>query len=220
MTNDEKLCAVEKMLSGYGYDFKNKSILCRAITLSSSNLPDNQTLEFLGDAVVELCVTEHIFDIDGDEGALTIRRSELVSDKSLTLVSQKLGLEKLLIKSGGDKNNKKAVPSSYEAIVGAVYLDGGFLSAKNFVEKTLNFNCAVKTENYKGELQEYLQGKKLPLPEYFPKGVETTCGGMQTAVARVSGKEYEGRALRIKDAEQLAARSALEDIKNSDNTVI
>ena len=116
-----------------GYKFKNKNLLQRAFTLASFDAENNnEALEFFGDAVLEFIVSESIFSVDADEGELTERRKSLVCDKSLERVSRALGLDKFLIKDAGDTRNKKAVPSVYEAVTAAIYLDGGMEKAKKF----------------------------------------------------------------------------------------
>ena len=124
-----------------GYTFKDKNLLKRALTLASANRDDNnQLLEFFGDAVLEFIVSERIFDEGSTEGALTERRKSLVADSALTPVSERLGLDGFLIRGKHDVNNKKAVPSAYEAIVAAIYLDGGMDEARKFVLSTLDFS--------------------------------------------------------------------------------
>ena len=123
-----------------GYRFKDRMLLMRALTLASyDNKSCNETLEFFGDAIIEFIVSEKIFALDADEGELTERRKDVVSDAALTPISKRLKLDENLIKGEGDNRNKKAVPSVYEAIVAAIYLDGGMDAAKEFVLSTLDF---------------------------------------------------------------------------------
>lgn len=151
----------EEVERNLNYVFKDKTLLERALTLPSADISNNnQTFEFFGDAILEFLVSEKIFDENASEGSMTERRKTLVSDKALAPVSQKLGLDKALIRSKYDDNNRKAVPSVYEAVVAAVYLDGGIEAARKFVFSTLDFSKKIKTGNYKGELQEALQDRK------------------------------------------------------------
>lgn len=196
-----------------GYTFKDKKLLQRALTVASASEDNNQLLEFFGDAILEFIVSERIFSEAGSEGELTERRKTLVSDEALTPVSKKLGLDKLLILGKNDINNKKAVPSAYEAVTAAIYLDGGMIAAKKFVLSTLDF-CAVTTMvNYKGKLQELLQGIGNPLPEYK----NTDIGNAQKHRFKVTitlfGNTFCGEADSVKQAEQLAAKNALEYIE-------
>lgn len=198
-----------------GYTFKDKDLLKRALTLSSAADENNQQLEFFGDAVLEFIVSEKLFSEGGSEGTLTDRRKALVADSALAPVSLKLGLDKLLIRGKNDSNNKKAVPSAYEAVIAAIYLDGGMEAAKSFVLNTLDFSDIGKSENYKGRLQEALQGGGLPCPEYIREDIGTPQYHEFIVKVTVFGRTFEGRADNSKTAEQLAAKSALEYINSN-----
>lgn len=200
-----------------GYTFKDKNLLRRAITLASAdNGFNNQTLEFFGDSVIGFIVAESIFDVNSDEGKLTERKKALVSDKALKPVSRRLGLDKALIKSTGDTNNKKAVPSAYEAVVAAIYLDGGMDAARAFVKSTLDFS--VKAEpDYKSELQILLQKSKLPLPDYdkSTKDIGTAQSPKSRCKIKINGKTFTGTAENKQQAQKNAAKSALESLKGN-----
>lgn len=196
-----------------GYKFKNKNLLQRAFTLASFDAENNnEALEFFGDAVLEFIVSESIFSVDADEGELTERRKSLVCDKSLERVSRALGLDKFLIKDAGDTRNKKAVPSVYEAVTAAIYLDGGMDKAKKFVLRTLDFGFRATEKNYKGELQEALQKRGCGCPEYNV----TDCGTPQNpkffAKVGVIGKTFTGEGGSKQQAERQAAKNALESL--------
>ena len=199
-----------------GYTFKDKELLKRAFTLSSySRTQNNQTLEFFGDAILEFIVSERIFSESGSEGALTDRRKSIVSDTALTPVSEKLGLDKLLLRGKNDTGNKKAVPSAYEALVAAIYLDGGMDEARRFVLSTLDFSPREEV-NFKGKLQEYLQSFGKPCPEYGREDIGTERSHKFKATLRLFGKKFEGVADRAADAEQLAAEAALKFIESNE----
>ena len=205
---------VEEILK---YEFKDKSLLQRAFTLSSYNQEvNNQTLEFFGDAILEFLVSERIYDQDKSEGQLTELRQTIVSDSALTPISKELGLDKFLIKSQNDLNNKKAVPSVYEALVAAIYLDGGMDEARKFVYSTLNFENVPQNENYKGELQEFLQGRGQKCPEYVTLNEGTAQKPLFVVEVTVYGKTFKGEAGNKKLAEQNAASKALEYLKQGD----
>ena len=192
------------------YTFKDKDLLKRALTAPSVPTDNNQLLEFFGDAILEFIVSEKIFSEGGDEGKLTVRRSTLVSDAALKKVSEKLGLDKLIIYAKNDCNNKKAVPSVYEAVPAAIYLDGGMDAAKNFVLSTLDFSAKNAVVNYKGALQELLQGRGMPLPEYENTDIGNEEKHVFKVILKLSGRTFCGEADSIKRAEQLAAKNALE----------
>ena len=196
-----------------GYTFKNKSLLKRALTLASASEDNNQLLEFFGDAILEFIVSERIFREESSEGALTERRKNLVADSALTPVSEKLGLDKLLIRAKKDNFNKKAIPSAYEAVVAAIYLDGGMDAAKKFVLGTLDFKKVKGVNNYKGALQEFLQSRGERCPDYVCKDVGTKQKADYIVTITVLGKTFSGEAGIKKQAEMLAAKSAMEYIK-------
>lgn len=197
-----------------GYVFKDKSLLRRALTLPSADRDfNNQTLEFFGDAILEFLVSERIYDEDKSEGELTERRKLFVSDSALTPVSEKLGLADYFIKSKGDNILKKSKPSAYEAVLAAIYLDGGIEAARAFVNRTLSFKSVQRQNNYKGELQEFLQGEGQPLPEYRRTDMGTPQKPLFRSQIVISGVVYSGEAENIKLADQLAAKAALKRLK-------
>ena len=192
-----------------GYTFKDKQLLKRALTLASASDKNNQLLEFFGDAILEFVVSERIFSEGISEGELTEMRKTLVSDAALTPVSERLGLDKFLIRGKQDNLNKKAVPSAYEAVTAAIYLDGGMASAKKFVLSTLDFSADKPLVNYKGELQELLQGSGQPVPEYNRRDIGTPQRHIFKVTLNIFGKTFEAQADSVKEAEQLTAKSAL-----------
>ena len=201
------------------YVFKDKKLLERAFTLSSYDQEfNNQTLEFFGDAILEFLVSERIYDENKSEGELTELRGALVSDDCLAPVSEELGLDKFLIKSAGDSKNEKAVPSVYEALVAAIYLDSGLDEAKKFVYSTLNFEDVPKKINYKGQLQEFLQNRQLPVPNYSEstQNIGTPQVPRFKTCITVCGNTFTGEAGNKKLAEMNAAKEALEYLKQGD----
>ncbi len=206
-----KFDGVEKAL---GYTFRNKELLQRALTLASASEENNQLLEFFGDAILEFIVSERIFGEGGSEGTLTERRKNLVADSALTPVSEKLGLDKFLIRGKKDCLNKKAIPSAYEAVTAAIYLDGGLDSAKKFVLSTLDFSEIQSVINYKGKLQEILQAEGSPVPEYIREDIGTPQNHVFKVKVNVFGRTFEGEADNAKSAEQLAAQRAVEYFEN------
>lgn len=205
---------IEEAENNLNYTFKDKTLLKRALTLPSADCENsNQTLEFFGDAILEFLVSEKIYDANASEGKLTDRRKALVSDSALEPVSRRLKLDKFLIKSQSDANNKKAIPSAYEAVVAAIYLDGGMDEARKFVLSTLDFSNAPEAVNYKGELQEFLQQKGESCPVYTCVTLGTPQKAEFEVTVTVFGKTYSGKADGKKRAEHIAAQAAMKDIK-------
>lgn len=198
-----------------GYTFKDKRLLKRAFTLASANPTDNnQRLEFFGDAILEFLVSEHIYDEHKSEGELTELRKAYVSDSALTPISEKLGLENYFIKSTGDVVLKKSIPSAYEALIAAIYLDGGIDEARAFFLRTMDFTSVSPPVNYKGELQEIMQGECNVIPVYKNEDIGTPSKPCFRASVTVFGKIFSGEGDNKKQAEQSAAQSALEYLKS------
>lgn len=194
------------------YKFKNKKLLERALTLSSyDGVNNNESLECLGDALLTFIVAEEYYLKGEDEGGITLKKQQLLSDEALRPVSVKLGLDKALLKDKGDTGNKKAIPSAYEAVCGAIYLDGGLDEARRFALNTLT--PAPLAENFVGELKELLEkrGEKLPEPQ------KTDLGNAKEHLWEVSfvidGKVFKGQDKNSDSAKKLAAQKALEYLR-------
>lgn len=144
----KNLKVLEKHL---GIEFKNKDLLVRALCHRSylnenpkSNLEHNERLEFLGDAVLELITTEYLYKNypKKNEGELTGLRAALVNAKMLAKIAKELNLNEFLLLSRGEKEETgKAriyiLANTFEAIIGAIYLDQGYKTCQNFLEKRL-----------------------------------------------------------------------------------
>lgn len=186
------------------YVFKNKKLLQRAFTLASyDNDFNNQTLEFLGDAVLEFIVSDKLYDESKSEGELTELRKNIVSDAALTPVTKRLGLDDYLL--GYEKSNKKAVPSAYEALVAAIYLDGGIKAAQKFVLNTLDFTPKKETVNFIGELQETLKSEVA----YKTENIGTAQKPRFKSTAVVCGREFCGEGDNKQSSKQNVAKRAL-----------
>lgn len=167
-----------------GYKFRNSLLLAEAMTHSSISLErkdypfDNQRLEFLGDAVLQIIITDHLFHIfpDFSEGRLTKLRSRLVSRTGLRNHAMKLRLGDFLMmgrgeESSGGRDRASTLADSFEALVGAIYLDGGFEAARRFVLDQTRQEIIILTRqpvelNPKGQLQEILQSISTSPPTY------------------------------------------------------
>lgn len=172
-----------------GYTFKDKKLLQKALTLSSyDNGFNNESLECLGDALLGFIVAEKYYNEGLSEGEITQKKQEYLSDDALKPVSEALGLHLALLHDRGDSKNKKAVPSAYEALTAAIYLDGGMQAAKEFAYRTLS--PAPHSFNYIGALQELLQGNGEPLPVYSQSDVGTPRQPRLRVCVKVRGKEF------------------------------
>ncbi len=167
-----------------GYKFRNSLLLAEALThasisLERKNYPfDNQRLEFLGDAVLQLVVTEHLYQMfpDFPEGALTKLRTRIVSRNGLKIHGAEVGLGgHLMMGRGEDASGGRIRPSTladaFEALIGAMYLDGGYEVVRDFIIREADAEFAeMKTQpeeiNPKGRLQEILQAISPSAPHY------------------------------------------------------
>jgi len=217
--------SLDELQRQLGHRFADASLLRQALTHRSHGQPNNERLEFLGDSVLNCVVAamlyRHFTRID--EGDLSRLRANLVKQQSLYEIAQRLGLSQYLLlgegelKSGGFRR-PSILGDTLEAIVGAVFLDGGFEAAQSVIVAL--YRPVLETvdprtlgKDAKTLLQEYLQGKKLPLPVY---AVVATHGAAHSQVfevecaipklkIRVLGSGASRRA-----AEQAAARGALD----------
>ena len=211
-----------------GYTFFDKKLIKNALTHSSSTSDkslDNERLEFFGDAVLDLVIREYLYHTypRHQEGDLTEAKSAVVCRASLAKASRKIGLKSFLFLGRGI-GRKRAVPDSlladaYEAIVAAIYLDGGYQPVKNFILMTLKGEIPFAMEqansaNYKSNLQKLLQQQKRVLPVYRVLGATGPEHSRIFEVAvLVDGEEMgRGTGSSKKSAEQEAARLALANL--------
>ena len=163
-----------------GYQFRRNNLLIQALTHSSikdERHPSNERLEFLGDAVLGLVITEYVYKKfpEHDEGDLTVIKSIVVSHTSLLKIAKSLNLKKY-ISVGKGISKRRTIPSSLmanavEAFIGAIYLDGGYRASRRFVlehaepmvEKVLKKRTVT---NFKSLLQSYVQKKFGSTPHY------------------------------------------------------
>jgi ribonuclease-3 len=162
-----------------GYTFKDQSLLELALTHKSfSNTANNERLEFLGDSILNSIISEYLFlrFNNKKEGLLTRMRAFLVKAETLTTKAEELSLEKIIKLSKGTANLSKERKNSilegaFEAVVGAIFIDGGWNVAKEITLKTFKKNLEVLSEDMtfkdaKTELQELFQSLKSDLPKY------------------------------------------------------
>lgn len=215
-----------------GYNFKNKKLYDCAFTHISfakeNNTESNQRLEFIGDGLLDFVVGEKLFELypDRSEGDLTKMRAYLVCEQSLHRLGTALDLGNMLrfakteVKSGG---NLKAsiIADCFEALIGAIYLDGGFDCAKEWILKQYGeaFNTVIKKDlmDYKSELQDHFQK------------IEKERGTVTYRLVSQKGPDHaptftveamhndtplaQGTGTSLKRAEQDAAKRALEGLK-------
>ena len=203
-----------------GYSFQEKALLKQAFTHSTyANIwgdKDNERMEYLGDAVLQLVVTEWQYVNDNRaEGKLSASRQHFVRKEALDTLIDGLGVYDYLLISGGKDNlSDKTKSDLFEAIVGAIYLDGGFEKAREFVLARGNLSLGEETQNYKGALQEWLQAiGEMPV---YSKPIKTgkDHAPMFRSTVRAMGEEAYGEGRTIKEAESWAANRLLWELKN------
>lgn len=169
---------LEKLSDRLGYQFKLVALLTQALTHRSYSANNNERLEFLGDGALNFIIANQLFTRFNKltEGDLSRLRAALVKESTLAEIAISLDLGELIklgegeVKSEGFKR-PSMLADALEAIVGAIYVDGGYEAAqlvvnKLFHAKLIDINPKVIDKDAKSQLQEYLQGKKLDLPDY------------------------------------------------------
>lgn len=214
-----------------GYEFRNKRLLEQAFTHRSylnenreSGREHNERLEFLGDAVLELAVTEFLFAQypTNPEGDLTAYRAALVNTVSISDAAAKLGMNDFLLLSRGEARDtgrarQIILANAFEALIGAMYLDSGYPAAKDFIAKQLFYKTEEVVakrlwQDAKSRLQEVAQEKMKVTPVYQlldqsgPDHDRTFVVGAFLGAAKVA--QGEGRSKQ--EAEQAAAEKALQ----------
>jgi ribonuclease-3 len=212
-----------------GHDFRDGQLLRLALTHRSAGRPNNERLEFLGDALVNLVVAEMLFEARprAEEGELSRLRAHLVSGAALAERARDIGLgDDLLLgpgelKSGGFRRDS-ILADAFEAVIAAVYLDGGYEACRTLLRSM--FAAAVNAgepaqKDAKTRLQEWLQAQGYPLPHYellathgeeHARTFDVACVLSEPEPARFEGSGSSRRA-----AEQVAAESALDALVGS-----
>jgi ribonuclease-3 len=216
-----------------GHSFRDETLLRLALTHPSvaheanTALTHNQRLEFLGDSVLGLVLSRELFEKfpTADEGALTKSRAKLVNAGSLAAHARTLGLGAHLILSRGEENTggrerASALADAFEALLGAIFLDGGFEAARAFVlrEFAADFTALAEGtdfQNPKGELQELLQARSPLAPEYeFISASGPDHDRVFECAVRHDGVELaRGTGKSKKSAESAAALEALKKLR-------
>ncbi|MCD6517487.1 MAG: ribonuclease III [Candidatus Aminicenantes bacterium] len=229
---DLKLDRLEKKI---GYTFINKDLLAQSLTHSSyayehqKEIKDNEILEFLGDSVLGFILCDFLYkNFQGlSEGELSKLKSAAASTNTLSLFAREIKLDKKMMlgrgeKKSGGRNKKTILAGMFEALVAALYLDGGINAAKGLLEKQfLDFFKKIDMDhflinNYKSALQEHLQKENLPPPTYKTVRTKGPEHNKRFTIEVFSNKQRLGKAtgLSKKEAEQKAAQKAIKTLLN------
>ncbi len=206
-----------------GYRFADESLFRLALTHRSAGRPNNERLEFLGDALVNLAVAEMLFDARprADEGELSRLRAQLVSEPALAERARELRLGDELklgtgeLKSGGFRRDS-ILADAFEALVAAIYRDGGYDACRQWLQGMFEqpvADAGSPRKDPKTRLQEWLQARGLPLPQYellaehgeeHARRFEVAC-----VIAEPQARRFAGHGGSRRAAEQEAAEAAL-----------
>jgi ribonuclease-3 len=231
--HEQQLLSLENDL---GYHFKDRGFLCEALRHSSyvneqrePALKDNERLEFLGDAVLDVVVTHTLMNHfpETREGDLSRMRATIVNESQLAMVAQKLHIGEYLLLGRGEalshgEEKSSILADTLEAVIGAVYLDSGLEAAfevvdRQFSELMANVGERLSTEDFKSRLQELVQARFKTIPEYRVEGESGPDHDKQFEIRLTVGSflTTRGTGKSKKAAEQAAARVALDKLQSA-----
>lgn len=221
--------STEKFAQLIGYRFNNLDLLESALTHRSAASANNERLEFLGDSVLSLVISTELYAKfpTSDEGILSRLRASLVKGETLSKLAKTLGLGDYInlgsgeLKSGGFRR-ASILADAFEAVIGAIYLDGGQEAAKIFIleqfkQRLEDIDPDEVNKDPKTILQEYLQARNHPLPIYNVISIEGKSHDQTFTVdaqVEVINRVIQGKGKSRRFAEQQVAQKILELLKN------
>lgn len=228
---------LEQVGNSINYRFGNRALLREAFTHRSYAMEaklkyDNQRLEFLGDAVLEIILSEYIYHLlpEATEGRMTKLRSALAQESALAAMARLLSLGDFLLmgrgeKEAGGENRDSTLCDLFEAVLGAIYLDGGLEAARDFALYAVKETFPEPEKllvllNPKGTLQEFSQSRWGIPPEYTVIDKQGPDHHKQfTCRVRIGQYEADGSGASRRLAEGEAARAVIEKIAETDQTI-
>jgi ribonuclease-3 len=222
----------KELQESLGYEFKDEKLLTEALTHRSYTKDfNNERLEYLGDAVLDLIVGEYLYHLfpKAEEGTLSKLRAALVNEDSFNKLAKRLNLGKYLFLSPAEENNRgreksSILSSAFEALIGAIYLEAGFDKAKEIALRLLKEEYPTITpqellKDYKTTLQEITQAHFGVVPEY--KLISATGPDHKKEFeigVLINGKEYaRAKGKSKKAAQQEGAKITIEKLKKELN---
>jgi ribonuclease-3 len=220
---------IKQLISTLSYEFKDPMWLQKALTHRSFDSENNERLEFLGDSILNFTIAELLFKKFPNlpEGDLSRLRASLVKSNSLSHVAVKIGIGDFILLGEGEMKSAgwrrpSILADVIEAIIGAIYLDGGLIPAqdfitRNFMEFLTDIDPRKIAKDSKTELQELLQSKKLLLPKYEIVDIKGEAHAQEFTVKcsiQQLDMSTEGSGPSKRAAEQEAASYAIEKINN------
>ncbi len=226
--------ARDPLQKSLNYVFRDETLLKTALTHASAaatdvNLVDYERMEFLGDRVLGLIVAERLYALypQETEGDLSKRHTALVRAETLARAARRLNLGDVMVlseseKAAGGTHNENILSDMMEAIIGAVFLDGGMDAARNMFNPLLDddiLQMANPPRDAKTALQEWAQGRGMPLPEYV---VVSRTGpdhapDFTVSVTLTNGKKATAKGASKRAAEKQAAQTLLDQIEKNDD---
>jgi ribonuclease-3 len=222
---------LSELMDKINYQFKDINLLKNALTHSSyanektiKKYKDNERLEFLGDAVLELTSSDYIYKnySNMNEGQMTRLRASIVCEPTLAICARAIGIDNFIMLGKGEeltggRKRDSIVSDACEAVIGAIYLDGGFTNAKEFIHRFVLTDQEDKKLFYDSKtiLQEIVQAEKLGEIEYHLIGEEGPDHNKSFSVElTIRGRSYgKGKGRTKKAAEQQAAYEAIHVLK-------
>jgi len=212
----------EEVQKNLGYEFHDLNFLKIALTHRSYSSEYglkycNERMEFLGDSVLSAVVSEFLYNkySDDNEGKLSQIKAQIVSAKSLSAWAKKIKLDKFILISKSEdlnfaRHRDSLLCDSFEAIIGAIYLDSNFEIAKKFINRFLNLEQTIELTDYKTSLQELVQAQFQTLPEYkVVKEYGPDHDKKFEIAVFIEGKQFGfGKGSSKKEAEQNSAKQA------------
>jgi len=237
MLNPKRDAELRELEKNLGISFLNQALLNQALTHSSypyelrrHDILDNERLEFLGDAVLKLVVSEDLYHKfpKKPEGDLTKIRASAISDETLSKIGRNKHLGQYLLmgaseKKSGGRSRKSNLANTLEALIGALYIDAGLGKSRDFIlallgEEIEKMSREGYIRDFKSALQEFVQKKKWGLPSY--RVVKETGPRHKKQFlmhVKIKNRVYGfGKGYAKKDAEQKAAQEALKKLKKED----
>jgi len=215
-----------QLMARLGYQFKKEELLKSALTHRSAGSGNNERLEFLGDAILGFIITSELYQRhpNAPEGDLSRLRAFLVNGEILASMATDLGVSEGLClglgeKKSGGKKRRSILADALEAIVGAIFIDGGMSVCRQCVldwygERVDDLAKLTPVKDAKSRLQEWLQGRRLPLPNYKVAISGEAHAQTFTVTCCVEGLPYSttGVGESRRKAEQVAAERFLEKL--------
>lgn len=216
---------LKRLMKRLDYQFQERSLLMQALTHCSAGEMNNERLEFLGDSILSMIIAEKLYQLfpSHSEGQLSRLRAYLVKGETLAILAKELELGDNLIlgqgemKSGGFRR-ASILADSFEAVLAAIYLDGGLKAVKTVIlhlydSRLRSSDLETQLKDHKTQLQELLQSKRKPLPVYELTRISGECHSQTFEVKchvpgiKLSGAQ--GMGMTRRKAEQAAAKAYL-----------